>query len=152
MAIYDAYVSVNMLTGVSFASLLDADYYYGEADWFTAEYADGTDDTFWGYGFTYDIDGTPTGAGTVTGYAIYDDCQDDLLVGIDDINVPVSWFMNAAYTLSTADDIDLFRTILAGDDDVYGSDYADVLDGFGGDDFILAYAGNDIIYGEAGDD
>ena len=37
---------------------------------------------------------------------------------------------------------------LAGADDIYGSGYADVLDGFDGDDIILATAGTDLIFGE----
>lgn len=151
MAVINAYVPLNMLNGISFSGLLYADSYYGISGWFTAQHSDGTNDTLWGYGFTYDMD-VPTGTGTVTGYSVYGNWSTNLLVDVHDIDVPASWFLNAAYTLSTADDIVLERTVLAGADEVYGSAYADVLDGFGGDDVILAFAGNDIVYGEAGDD
>ena len=141
-----------MLTDISFSGLIYADAYQGLSSWFTADHSNGTNDTLWGYGFTYDAYGMPTGARTVTDYTVYGNWSADLLVDVPDIDVPASWVLNAAYTLSTADDIDLIRTALAGADDIYGSDHTDVLDGFDGDDLSWDTAGSDIVYGEGGDD
>ena len=152
MAIVDTYIPLNMLNGFNFSNLLYADNYYGNSGWFTAGYSNGTSDTLWGYGFTYDIHGIPTGAGTVTGYSFFGNWSADLLIDISGISIPASWVRDAALTPSTADDIAIVRTALAGADTVYGSDYSDVLDGFNGNDTIYGYAGNDTIFGEAGND
>ena len=153
MAIVDTYIPLNMLNGFDFSYLLYADSYSGDEGWFTAGHSDGTNDTLWGYGFTYDsYYGTPTGEGTVTGYSLYGNWSSDLLVDISGISVPASWVLDAALTPSTADDIAIVRTAMAGADTVYGSGYADVLDGFNGNDAIYGYSGNDTVYGEAGND
>ena len=53
---------------------------------FTAEYYDGTNNTLWGYGFTYDAAGGWTGTGTVTSYSFFGNWSEDLLIDIDGIN------------------------------------------------------------------
>ena len=153
MAIVDTYMPLNMLNGFDFSYLLYADSYYGDGGWFTAGHSDGTNDTLWGYGFTYDsYYDTPTGDGVVTGYSLFGNWSSDLLVDISGISVPASWILNAALTPEIADDIAIVRTALAGDDAIYGSYYADVLAGFNGNDTIYGYAGNDAVYGETGND
>src|SRR4051794_19847558 len=115
MAVVNTYISLNMLSGFNFSNLLYANNNAGNSGWFTAGYSNGTNDTFWGYGFTYDTYGF-TGAGTVTGYSFFGNWSADLLIGISDITVPASWILDAALTSSTADDIAIVRTALAGDD------------------------------------
>ena len=90
-----------MLNGFNFSNLLYANNYYGNSGWFTASYSNGTNDTLWGYGFTYDIYGYPTGAGTVTGYSFFGNWSADLLINISGISVPASWIRDAAMTPST---------------------------------------------------
>jgi Ca2+-binding RTX toxin-like protein len=152
MATVDTYISLNMLNGFDFSNLLYAQEYHGDAGWFTASHADGTNDTLWGYGFTYDMYGAPTGEGTVTEYSLYGNYSSVLLLDVSGVSVPVSVVLDAAWTASTSDDIAIVRTALAGADTIYGSDYADVLDGFNGNDTIQAWGGNDTVYGEAGND
>ena len=142
-----------MLNGPNFSNLLYADYYVRHLGLFQRPLLQRYPArTLWGYGFTYDINGVPTGAGTVTGYSFFGNWSDDLLVDVSGISIPASWIRDAALTPSTADDIAIVRTALAGADTVYGSDYSDVLDGFNGNDTIYGYAGNDTCYGEAGND
>ncbi|WP_143748805.1 calcium-binding protein [Mesorhizobium sophorae] len=152
MAVVDTYIPLDMLNGFNFSKLLYADSYYGNSGGFTAGHSDGTIDALWGYGFAYDINGVPMRTGTVTEYSLYGNWSSDLLIDVSGISVPASLIIDAALSPSTADDVAIVRTALAGADTVYGSDYADVLDGFGGNDTIYCYAGNDIAYGEDGND
>ena len=90
MAVVSTYIPLNMLNGFNFSNLLYAGDYNGNSGWFTAGYSNGTNDTLWGYGFTYDIYGFPPGTGTVTGYSVYGNWSADLLIDISGINVPAS--------------------------------------------------------------
>ena len=149
MAVVSTYSGINMLKW-DFSVLIQADYYVRLSDYFSARYSNGHSENLWGYGFTYDINGVPTGAGTVTAYSV--NSSGNLLGTVTGFSIPASWVRDAAFTLSTADDMAVVRTVLAGADTVYGSGYSDLLDGFNGNDTIYGYAGNDTIYGEAGND
>lgn len=46
----------------------------------------------------------------------------------------------------------IFRAALAGDDEIYGSDFDDRLGGFDGNDYIDGGRGNDVMFGGDGDD
>jgi len=151
MAIINTYIPLNMLGNVNFSTLLYADNYFGNSSWFTAGYSNGTNDTFWGYNFTYDVYGSPLG-GVVTGYSFFGNWSADLLVDVSGINIPTSWIRDAALTPSTADDNAIVRSALAGADTIYGSNYSDVLDGFSGNDTIYGYGGDDMLFGDAGND
>jgi Ca2+-binding RTX toxin-like protein len=151
LAFVDAYVSLNMLNGFDFTNLNYGESYYEASDEFSVYYSDWTSESLYGYGFTYDYYGNPTGYGTVTDYEATD-CDGSLFVGVYGISVPASWIVNASNTYSTADDFAIIRTALAGNDTIWGSDYADVLDGFNGNDIVKGYDGNDTVYGEAGND
>jgi Ca2+-binding RTX toxin-like protein len=147
---------LNMLNGFDFSTLgtgtgfMDiqggAGYlgtYHSESD---------TADVVFGYGFELDSEGLLASlAGTITEYRL-DNGTYGNLVDISGISVSLSSILSAALTPELADDIVVVRTALAGDDTIYGSDYADVLDGFNGNDTIYAYAGNDTVYGETGND
>jgi Ca2+-binding RTX toxin-like protein len=152
MATFDTYIPFNMLTGFNFSKLLFASDYAGNSGWFTAGYSNGTNDTLWGRGFSYDYDGVPTGSGTVTGYTLFGNWSSEVLVQVYGFSVPASWVLSASLTGSRADDFAIARIALAGADTVLGSDYADVLDGFAGNDTIRAWSGNDTVLGEAGND
>jgi Ca2+-binding RTX toxin-like protein len=142
---------LDMLNGLNFSNLNNGSYYRGWSNLYVVDYYNGESDAFWGYGFTYDYYGNPTGAGTVTDFEGAD-AYGYLRFGVYDINVPVSSILNASQTYSAADDLNVIKAALAGADTIYGSDYADVLDGFNGNDTIYGYAGNDTLYGESGND
>lgn len=150
MAVVATYIPLDMLNGFNFSNLLYADTYYGNSSQFTAGRSNGYTDTLFGNGFIYDTYGVPTGAGTVTGYSLY--LSGNLQINVSGISIPASWVKNAAQTPSTADDIAIVSTALAGADTVYGSNYSDVLHGFDGYDTIHGYAGNDALFGDAGND
>jgi Ca2+-binding RTX toxin-like protein len=151
MAFVDSYIPLNMQNGGTwnFANLNYGSYYSGTSSWFNVDYYDGTSETLTGSGFTY-ASGRPTGAGTVTGYL--SDYYGDTLISVSGISVSALSILNASKTTSVGDDMVVIKTALAGADTIWGSDYADVLDGFNGNDAIYGYAGNDTLYGEAGND
>jgi cysteinyl-tRNA synthetase len=152
LAFVNSYIPLNMLNGFDFGNLYYGMSYTTTSTLFIADYADGTSDGLGGYGFSYDYYyGMPTGTGTVTSYLHYD-YLGNLLLGVSDINVAASDVLIAASTYSTADDAVVVQAALAGNDTVWGSDYADVLDGFYGSDTIKGFGGNDAIYGDAGND
>jgi Ca2+-binding RTX toxin-like protein len=152
LAFVNSYIPVNMLNGFDFGNLYYGVSYTTTSTLFIADYADGTSDGLGGYGFSYDYYyGTPTGSGIVTSYLHYD-YTGNLLLGVSGINVAASDVLIAATTYSTADDALVVQVALAGSDTIWGSDYADVLDGFYGNDTIKGFAGNDVAYGEAGND
>ena len=150
MAVVSTSVVLNMLSGPNFSNLFYAAYYDRFSDHFSAHYSNGTSDNFWGSGFTYDINGVPTGAGIVTSYSF--NFSADALFNVSGISIPVSQIRNAALTSFTADDFAVLKTALSGADTVYGSNYSDALDGYAGDDTIYGLAGDDTIYGEVGND
>ena len=100
------------------------------------------------------IDGiTTTTAQIVTDYYLHDVSPLHLTyLAVNSVAIPLSDFIAASGTVSTTDDALVMATAMAGADTVYGSDYADVLDGFNGNDAIFGNGSNDTVYGEAGND
>ena len=146
MAVVSTYIPLNMLNGFNFSNLLYADSYYGDSRLVHRRSLR----RYQRYALGLRLHlrqsyGIPTGAGTVTGYSLFGNWSSDLLVDISGISVPASWILNAALTPEIADDIAIVRTALAGSDAIYGSYYADVLDGFNGNDTLYGNGGNDTL-------
>src|SRR5262245_30777063 len=136
---------LNMLSGFDFSELQFGNGYSGTSSSFTVYNYDGTSETFTGYGFWYDPYYGPTGDGVVTGYQA-NGYYGELLISIAGISLPANWIVDASKTYSTTDDFAVVQVGLGGDDTILGSDYADVLDGFNGNDSISAYGGDDTVY------
>jgi hypothetical protein len=94
------------LANLNANELLYGSYYAGYHNYYLVAYYDNTVDYFEGFGFTYDVNGTPW-TGTVTSYTFaWIDSSLDFyqLLEISDIAVPASSIANTALTASTADD------------------------------------------------
>ncbi|QRM28064.1 calcium-binding protein [Microvirga sp. VF16] len=112
-------------------------------------YSGSTRDEFRGSGFTYNVDGVPTG-GVVTSYASYD--LGRKVGSIDGASIAVTTLANAAATGSSSDDLKVFRSVLSGSDRITGGSYSDKLEGFGGNDVLYGRQGADRLYGGSGAD
>lgn len=138
----DIYYSFNDVTYEDVASF---EYLEGASYWLVS---------FGGTGLTFSQDYQSVTGGTVTGIL------EDFWTGsewspawsIEGISHSATSLANAAITPSTADDLAIIQAILSGDDDLFMSNYDDVIRGFDGNDLIVGNAGNDRLYGDAGDD
>lgn len=133
----------------NFSSIYDAYSYSRSSSKFVAYYDNGYADEFRGYGFRYDSQGTPT-AGTVTSYAIY--YGSSRVAVLDGASVAAWRIVDAAQTFSTADDLALIKSVLAGDDTIDGGDSPNYLWGFGGNDVITGGQYWDDLFGDEGND
>lgn len=108
---------------------------------------------FGGTDITFDLSGNVSG-GTVTGYVetYWTNSQYVPVFAIEEINISALSIWAAATTASTTDDYSVFTTAMSGNDQIYGSEYGDVLLGYDGDDTFYAGASNDEIYGGNGID
>ncbi|MEZ0170881.1 calcium-binding protein [Microvirga sp. TS319] len=139
------------LRDLDLSGLADAYDYTRTSTVFAARYdAKGSfRDEFRGTGFAYDRDGVPV-SGTVKSYAAI---ASGKKVGfIDGLNISVKSLVAAAMTYSTADDLKIFKSALAGNDRLTGGASGDKLEGFGGNDILYGKAGADKLYGGAGAD
>ena len=107
---------------------------------------------FEGSGFGYSGD-TPTG-GTIARILIGQPTlgQPDILWEAKDVALPILDLVNAAKTAPLDDDRAVLAKLFSGNDQMYGSDFADVLYGFDGKDFIFGQKGADRIGGGLGKD
>lgn len=121
-----------ILTATSTTMLLDIGYGFRER--------------FTGYGVQYDGFGRPA-AGTITG--LTETYNGSVTYAITGMNIGAVQFYNWA---ATSDTDGAFFTILAGDDQFFGSDFDDLMAGFGGSDMITGGAGNDSLGGGEGHD
>jgi serralysin len=154
MAILDTYIPTNMLTGFDFSVLLAGAVTSSSSGDFRVD-ADGT---FYDWLFGSDMYvgsdqyGRPVVTGTVTDYFLGEIVDGGYLLGISGVSVSFKDVMAAALTPTLLDDALLVYSAFAGNDEILGSDYNDVLSGFVGNDVVTAYAGNDYAYGDAGND
>lgn len=72
--------------------------------------------------------------------------------GLDNFSYSAVNLENAISTVGTSDDYVIVRAVLAGNDTITMSSYADVVRGYGGNDSIMGNGGNDTLYGDAGAD
>ncbi len=72
--------------------------------------------------------------------------------GIENISLSARNLYESAVSATTADEYALIYQALAGDDDFYLSNGADIAFGQGGNDWMFGFAGHDMLYGEAGND
>ncbi|GEO16236.1 calcium-binding protein [Microvirga aerophila] len=135
--------------------LLDVGHLYYGVDYtatsslYAVDYGSGDRDEFRGRGFTFALDGTPTG-GVVTSYANF---QGGAKLGtVDGVSIPVQSLVKAARTYSVSDDYALFRSALSGNDVITGGSGDDRLEGFAGNDRITGGLGGDSLYGGSGAD
>lgn len=160
MAFINAEIGLDMWSGFDFSALQNFRSYNFSSSLFQLNYPNGASDTFSGFGFTYNYyhdyySGltfvSPAGGGFVTNYFAADSYGNEL-VSASGLSIRFSDLLRAASTYSLADDCAVVATALAGDDTVWGSFYADRLDGYGGNDSILGFDGNDSVYGSGGND
>lgn len=160
MAFINAEIGLDMWSGFDFSALQNFRSYNFSSSLFQLNYSNGASDTFSGFGFTYNYyhdyySGltfvSPAGGGVVTNYFAADSYGNERVSG-SGLSIPFSVILGAASTYSLADDCAVVATALAGNDTVWGSLYADRLDGYGGNDSILGYDGNDAVYGSGGND
>ncbi len=102
-----------------------------------------------GTDFTYNSQGLPTG-GFLRKFVETQGSVD--LISVTGIKISLASIYKAAFTASTADDIALFKSALAGNDSIQGSNKVDVLYGLDGNDQIYGRLGDDKLYGGNGDD
>jgi Ca2+-binding RTX toxin-like protein len=74
------------------------------------------------------------------------------LVKVAGIQADIKSVLAASKTVSAADDLKLFSTLLSGKDTFNGGKAADFFDGFAGDDKIFGNAGDDVLKGGKGND
>lgn len=112
--------------------------------------SDGTYVSIDGKGFSYDKStGVPNG-GEI--HSITETRYGTNLVSITGLHLAVKDLVKVALTATWSDDLSLVKSILSGDDSIYGSRYADVLLGYKGNDILSGKAGNDKLYGSDGND
>lgn len=150
MATVTATAYLDMRYGFDFSVLYYADYYQYASTIFRANSYDGFSAEFRGSGFTYSYYGEPTGTGTVTSYAEFYGGQ--RLGAVEGIHVSANSILGAARTYSTADDMAVVRTALAGTDVLKGGYMADYLNGFAGNDLMYGNNGDDTVLGDSGND
>lgn len=101
---------------------------------------------FFGNGFGYDAAGQ-LASGTIS---IFQETVDGQRLGrFSELSVPVPQFR--AWSAPGQSEIGL-ATMLAGDDRIGGSPFADFVNGYGGNDQIDLGGGNDVVIGNAGND
>ncbi|MBB4039414.1 Ca2+-binding RTX toxin-like protein [Microvirga flocculans] len=139
------------LADIDLSNLLYAYSYSRSSTRFSANYnASGSRrDEFRGTGFNYDVNGTPIG-GTVTSYAAY--YYGTKTASITGASISATSIAAAAETLSGADDLRVFRTVLSGNDNITGGLGNDKLEGFNGKDMLYGRLGADKLYGGLGAD
>lgn len=117
-------------------------------DIFSFNYARDTYGIFGGYRFEVDIFNRVSG--TVQGYLEMSGGM--ILYTVQNFTYSAAAMLSAIYTISTADDLSIIRTILSGADSILLSNFNDRAHGYGGADMIAGYAGSDILYGDNGND
>jgi Ca2+-binding RTX toxin-like protein len=123
--------------------------YTATSSLYAVDHGSGDRDEFRGRGFTFALDGTPTG-GVVASYANF---QGGAKLGtVDGVSIPVQSLVKAASTYSVSDDYSLFRSALSGNDVITGGSGDDRLEGFAGNDRITGGLGGDSLYGGSGAD
>ncbi|MGO4841052.1 hypothetical protein AB4144_53240, partial [Rhizobiaceae sp. 2RAB30] len=104
MAYVDANISLNMISGMNFSGLKNSASLSGAPKWFEARYSNGSSDTFYGIGFTYNpFTYEPTGSGIVTAYSS-NDYWNDMQIYVSGIRISASEIIKASWTKSIADD------------------------------------------------
>lgn len=106
-----------------------------------------SDLTVRGQGLTYDSNEQLVG-GTIT-TILHSNATLGIMFTIDGLSLPASSV--AAWVAADATVLAL-TTVLSGDDKIFGSDKADVLRGYGGNDLMGSGAGADTVFGGLGDD
>jgi Ca2+-binding RTX toxin-like protein len=101
-----------------------------------------------GKGFAYSDDGLV--GGTVTGFT--EKYGSSLYASVSGLNLSVKTIVKLAESGSESAIRSAVKTALSGADDIYGSNYTDVLFGYGGNDTISGNRGSDQLYGGAGND
>lgn len=101
-----------------------------------------------GKGFTYSDDGLV--GGTVTGFT--EKYAGSLYASVSGLNLSVKTIIKLAESGSEAAIKSAVKNALSGGDDLYGSNYSDVLFGYSGNDNITGNRGSDHLYGGAGND
>lgn len=143
----DFYSDVNQVyNGITYQDIVEFSDYIGNNQ-YDAELFGGTN-------ITINASGAVTG-GTVTGYLKAITSTAGIVSaswGVESFSYSAKALSDAALTVSTADDSDIFSSILSGADSFSLSAYADTARGFGGNDTMLGYGGNDQLQGDAGND
>ncbi|RJF87243.1 calcium-binding protein [Oleomonas cavernae] len=99
-----------------------------------------------GTGFTYDIDGTPTGGTVKSMTSVVDGLVQFVL---NQFSVPV---VDIIATIEAFDANAFLGLFFGGNDRITGDDLDDVLYGFGGSDSMTGGLGNDALFGGDGND
>ena len=135
----DQYLSVN---GVTYEDLYVVDWVIGDQYYASL---------FGGYNMATDAESLITG-GTATAYVetYWDGNSYIPYFAIEGASIPALEIWRAAQTASTADDDLLLATLLAGNDEIFGSTSSDTLIGYAGQDTFFASSGSDVIYGGSG--
>lgn len=148
MATAQAYTAFD-ITKINFNTILtlfDAKTY--DSRDFTVFYPNDYTEEFHGKGMKFDKDSRFIG-GTVTSFEAIQ--GEDIVLKMK-FTIDATKLQAVIDTASTKDDMALLATIFKGGDVLYGSNYADRLNGFGGNDKIDGKMGDDILTGGAGKD
>lgn len=99
------------------------------------------------------VEGTPGAltAGTVEEIAVFNSAL-KTLYSVAGITLDAADLYAASQTLSNADDIAVFATMLAGDDTINLSKFDDQIDAGSGNDDVVGKDGNDTVHGGLGND
>jgi Ca2+-binding RTX toxin-like protein len=97
-------------------------------------------------------DGLHITGGTVTAIQEFDDNADSVRWGMENINLAALDLYNAALTGGRADELDLIKQALEGNDVFRLSEFDDMMSGYGGNDAMFGYGGMDTLLGGTGDD
>ncbi|WP_454714013.1 calcium-binding protein [Caulobacter segnis] len=113
---------------------------------FVFDYGGGSRDEFYGDRITFDALGQPNG-GTLTAYRSYDGGY--LVTRVESAWVSVPEFMSY---VRNGDNAGAIAYVLAYNDTIYGSEFADYMFGGAGNDTLAGLAGVDILMGDDGSD
>jgi serralysin len=131
---------------INVSVLLDVSVQVANSTTFRVQAPDGTVLAFTGSGFTYAVDGTPTG-GTVTGLQEFDGAEH--IYSLTNVSVPVSSILG---WVQSGDNEGARVTVFSGADVITGSQMADLMRGYAGADTMTGNGGSDTLWGGAGDD
>lgn len=138
------------MSKISFASMVTGSSQTATQTQHITDFPNGLTDNFMGYGFAYNLMDRLTPHGIVTDLEQYYGSGTNYM--IHNISLSVADMLNAASTITLADDIRVLKNALNGRDVVYGGDFRDTLFAGAGDDRIYGGAGNDIILSGRGID
>ena len=109
---------------------------------------------FGGSGVRFNDNFTEVVAGTATGFveAVWDGSSYVPLWLVDGFSIPATRIAAAIDSSSRTDDFSVIATILAGNDTMRLSSFADKMRGYSGNDKLYGNGGNDVLFGNEGDD